>query len=96
MRSLLMLGLAVLGLQFGCGAGEADPGTQSDLTSREDSLVRCIANYSITFYSDATLTTAVGTERCVCDRTPTRTGTQTDYAVENYYEDCAWRAATTP
>ncbi|NTX39404.1 hypothetical protein FJV41_33730 [Myxococcus llanfairpwllgwyngyllgogerychwyrndrobwllllantysiliogogogochensis] len=88
MRSLLVLGLTVLGFQFGCGAGEADPGMQSDLTSREDSLVRCIADYYITYYSDATYTTAVGSERCTCNRTPTRTGVQTDFAVENYYEEC--------
>jgi len=88
MRSLLMLGLTVLGFQFGCGAGEADPGAQSDLTSREDPLVRCIADYYITYYSDATYTTAVGSERCVCGRTPTRTGIETDYPRENYYEEC--------
>ncbi|MFY2564103.1 hypothetical protein ACN469_41315 [Corallococcus terminator] len=88
MRSLLMLGLTVLGFQFGCGAGEVDPGAQSDLTSREDSLLRCTADFYLTYYSDATYTTQVGTERCVCDRTPTRTGIRTAYAIEHYYEEC--------
>lgn len=96
MRSLLMLGLTVLGFQFGCGAGEADPGAQSDLTSREDSLLRCTADYRITYYSSATYTTVVGTEECVCDRTPTRTGVRSSYQRQDWYEECPWRAAATP
>nr|AYM52992.1 hypothetical protein [Myxococcus fulvus] len=88
MRQLLILGLAVIGLQFGCGGGEADMGMQSDLTSREDPLLRCLSEYRITYYTDATLSTWAGTERCYCGRTPALTGSRTDFGVEDFISEC--------
>ncbi|TQF16954.1 hypothetical protein FJV41_05925 [Myxococcus llanfairpwllgwyngyllgogerychwyrndrobwllllantysiliogogogochensis] len=89
MRSFLILGLVVLGFQFGCGAGEADPGMQSDLTSREDALLRCTANFHVTYYSDATHNTEVGTELCICGNAPIRVGIRSAHAVQDYYEECS-------
>lgn len=84
----LILGLSVIGLQFGCGVDTADMGTQPELASREDQLYRCLSESLIVYYSDATLTTSVGTERCYCGRTPTLTGVRSDFWIENYSYEC--------
>ncbi len=96
MRSLLLLGLAVVGVQLGCGADEADMGAQSDLASREDQLYICQTDSLTVFYSDATYTTEVGSDRCFCGSTPLRSGRRTPYAVVEYSEECLGIAPTTP
>ncbi len=88
MRQLLILGFAVIGLQFGCGGDEADMGMQPDLASHEDRLLRCTTETYIVYYTDATYTTVAGTWRCECGRTPTRTGVETAFEVEQYSNEC--------
>ncbi|MFP2901260.1 hypothetical protein [Corallococcus sp. 4LFB] len=96
MRRSLMLGLAVIGVQFGCGMDEADQRATPELAAREDSLYRCTSDSLTVYYSDATYTTEVGSDRCYCGRTPLRTGVMTDYAVTKYSEDCLGLAPAAP
>lgn len=96
MRSLLILGLAVIGVQFGCGVDEADMGTQPELASREDALYICNTDSLTVFYSDATYTTEVGSDRCFCNSTPLRTGRRTMYSTVEYSEACPGLAPAAP
>lgn len=83
MRLRLILGFAVIAAQLGCGGTEAP----SELASREDPLLRCITEHFIVYYSDGTYTTPVGSERCFCERTPTREGIRTDFEeIQSMYE----------
>ncbi|WP_426730471.1 hypothetical protein [Myxococcus faecalis] len=88
MRTLLMLGLAVVGLQFGCGGDEALPEAPTEMASQEAALLICTSEFFVEFYSDATYTTQVGTERCYCGRTPSRTGVRTAYYIEYGGAEC--------
>lgn len=88
MRTLVILGLAVVGLQFGCGAGGADLEPQSDLTAREDQLVICRTDHRIIFYSDAAHTTQVGDEQCYCNKFPSLIGRRTTFRELVYSEEC--------
>ncbi|AKF86541.1 hypothetical protein MFUL124B02_29095 [Myxococcus fulvus 124B02] len=88
MRTLLTLGLAVLGFQFGCGVDDANTEVQPDMASQEAPLLICLSEYLIRYYSDATLTTLVGTERCFCGRTPVRTGQRSPYFIESDGGEC--------
>lgn len=87
MRSFLILGLAVVGLQFGCGVEETDSATQPELASREDRLI-CLSESITTYYSDATYTTEVGTDACYCGATPVRTGSRSPYFIEQTLAEC--------
>lgn len=88
MRTLMMLGFVVVGLQFGCGAGEGDMNMQSDLTSREDQLFICRTDHRIIFYSDAAHTTQVGDEQCYCNKFPSLIGRRTTFGELIYSEEC--------
>ncbi|AGC46599.1 hypothetical protein MYSTI_05320 [Myxococcus stipitatus DSM 14675] len=92
MRLRLILGFALVAAQLGCGGAEAP----SELATREDPLLRCATDHYIVFYSDASHTTEVGTELCVCDRTPARTGTRSAYPDVVYSYECSGARATTP
>jgi hypothetical protein len=96
MRTLLILGLAVVGLQFGCGVDEADMGAQADLASREDPLYICLTDSLIVYYSDNTYTTEVGSDRCFCNDWPIRTGRRSSYFIEYVNEECPGKAPTAP
>jgi hypothetical protein len=90
MRRLLVLGLTVIGVQLGCGgdAAETDMEMRSNSTSQELLPLICQTDHVIVFYSDSTLTTAVGHERCYCNRTPTLTGRRTPYSETTFLEQC--------
>lgn len=88
MRTLMILGLAVVGLQFGCGPGEAEMEAASELTSHEAQLRICTDEAVIAYYTDATYTTRVGTERCRCNRTPTLDGERTDFERLISFREC--------
>lgn len=88
MRRSLMLGLAVVGLQFGCGMDEAEQRAASEPERRVDALYRCTTDSLTIYYSDATYTTEVGSDRCFCGRTPLRTGQMTAYALTGFSEEC--------
>ncbi|RKG56557.1 hypothetical protein D7X30_23630 [Corallococcus sp. AB011P] len=91
-----MLGLAVIGVQFGCGMEEAEQRATSELAAREDALYRCTTDSLTIYYSDATYTTEVGSDRCFCGRTPLRTGQMTGYALIGFSEDCPGLAPAAP
>lgn len=96
MRRYWMLGLAVVGMQFGCGMDEAEQQATSELAAREDALYRCLTDSLTVYYSDATYTTEVGSDRCFCGSTPLRTGMFSPYALTAFSEDCPGLAPTAP
>ncbi|WP_420811429.1 DUF6289 family protein [Myxococcus hansupus] len=96
MRTLLMLGCVVVGLQFGCGGDEADLGAQADVASSEAPLFRCLTDSLTVYYSDATYSTEVGSDRCFCDSTPIRSGRRTSHFIEYINAECPGFAPTTP
>jgi hypothetical protein len=88
MRRSLMLGLAVVGLQLGCGMDEAEQRAASEPEQGVGALYRCTTDSLTIYYSDATYTTEVGSDRCFCGRTPLRTGYMTPYALTGFSEEC--------
>lgn len=87
MRSFLILGLAVVGFQFGCGLDDTDRGLEPEVDSQEQRII-CLTESFVTYYSDAAHTTVVGTERCYCGSTPDRTGRRTPFFVEESLGEC--------
>ncbi|GHG82906.1 hypothetical protein [Comamonas sp. JC664] len=88
MRTLLMVGLAVVGLQFGCGVDGGAGDAPLDVSSSEAPLVRCLTDSLTVYYSDATYSTEVGSDRCFCGSTPIRSGSRTPYFVEYINGEC--------
>lgn len=78
---LFVTGLCLTGcaVETGNAADPSDPAESS--TSQEVSTgVRCSdKTWRVNFYSDATLTTQVGTMSCVCFQLEQMTGTQTQF-----------------
>jgi hypothetical protein len=90
MKAYVITGaLLAAGFLAGCGGVEGD-GLEPEapiLASREDRLL-CITQYTVVYYSDATYTTAVGSERCWCGSTPEREGRRTLYREVIQEEAC--------
>ncbi|MCE9672602.1 hypothetical protein LY474_32815 [Myxococcus stipitatus] len=84
----LFLGLAIIGLQSGCGESEADLEPQADLASNEAALYTCLTDSLTVYYNDATYTTEVGSDRCFCRQTPLRTGIRSPYFIEYVNSEC--------
>lgn len=74
------LGLAASFLVMACGGPEAAPEEQAIGEPRHaEAPPLCDTSYSYAYYSDATLTTRVGTRQCHCGAPPVRTGTITAF-----------------
>lgn len=91
MRANIIGGLLAAVLAVGCGGTEADVDTPSDVTSSEASalVVTCgYRNYDVTYYTDSTHTTVVGTGSCRCGELLQVTGSTSSYSVVREYKRC--------
>ncbi|MGE6757931.1 hypothetical protein ACQKGO_07985 [Corallococcus interemptor] len=93
MRRSLMLGLAVVGLQLGCGMDEAEQRAATGQERGVSAHYICRTDSLTIYYSDATYTTEVGSDRCFCGSTPLRTGRMTPYAQTGFSEECPGQLA---
>ncbi|AKF87253.1 hypothetical protein MFU01_16620 [Myxococcus fulvus] len=86
-----MLGVLLMaaGFMVGCGGAEPLEETQAELDTRQDLRPFCGPSaYTVTYYSDATLTTPVGATVCECYATAWVIGRTTAFAVTEYEYSC--------
>ncbi|MFY1829606.1 hypothetical protein ACN47A_27070 [Myxococcus fulvus] len=74
------LTIAIAVLTTACGGPESSVEQETDVESRHaEAPPVCDSQFNIQYYSDATLTTRVGSWRCVCGLPQGRTGYATPY-----------------
>ena len=82
----------VAGLCFaGCATEPTEPEAGESAASQEVSTgVRCSdKSWKVNFYSDATLTTIVGTMSCVCFQLEQLTGTTSNFSTLAFEHQCS-------
>ncbi|MCY0997883.1 hypothetical protein OWM54_12100 [Myxococcus sp. MISCRS1] len=78
-------------LSMGCGGAAAiaeEPETLGQVESAALSRVCGFQNYDVTFYSDATRTTVVGTGYCLCGSSLEVEGSMSDFYVKQSRPNC--------
>ena len=88
MRGLVGAVMAV-GLLMGCGGVEAEE-VVPEVEERQDTTQfrACSDEHLVEYYSDATYTRLIGTERCECWEIPVRTGSTSIYKSFVYRRAC--------